>query len=152
MLDFMHDVSVPLAVCTNTAVEMYQLGHYFYVVPICNQAQQFWETDMTLDNCHVYYTRACGVHLEPVLDAVKKTSVDALVTHGASRFSELVACVAIEFWQEIFASARVHKARIGSRRVCILISQIFRRVDVDWEGFKKLITSRCLNILIGRMR
>jgi hypothetical protein len=74
MLSFMYDVSAPLSVCTNTAVELYQLGQYFDIPPMRNQAREFRECDMTLENCHVYYTQATsGVHIKSVLQAVKKT-------------------------------------------------------------------------------
>jgi hypothetical protein len=104
MLDVMYSNCVPLVASATTAsvLAFYELGQYFDSPFICEQAEQFWSTNMTVENSHEYYKQAKIFHNDKVLEAVKKTCTDALLTCGISHDSQLITCLSITDWLDIF--------------------------------------------------
>jgi hypothetical protein len=147
MLDYIYGSNAPLRFSPDTAVAICELGRYFIVPSLCEQAKQFWRTNMTLNNCHLYYTQACIYQNDDVLDCVEEGCVNALINYQdyivTDRFSHLLPHFAVDFWAGIFDSPAFRHRVLGCK-VSLLVLQICQRGGVDGADFDKLTSIKCL--------
>jgi hypothetical protein len=103
--------------------------------------------DMTMANCHTYYTQACIYHNVIVGSAAKDMCRLSLITYQGLRsddlianFSKVITCFSIDDWLRIFTSLK--NQHVLSIKVSMLVSKICEREDVDWIAFEKLTSIR----------
>jgi hypothetical protein len=141
----MYSNCVPLVASATTAsvLAFYELGQYFDSPFICEQAEQFWSTNMTVENSHEYYKQAKIFHNDKVLEAVKKTCTDALLTCGISHDSQLITCLSITDWLDIFDGLPDNRRALNLSGSALVLL-ICQRDDVDWIVFEKLTSDKLL--------
>ena len=120
MLDYIYQCNEPLVVETETATALHFLGQYFENRELRWDAKQFWKTDLTLANCHVYYEHAKVFRDEKIINAVAKTCENNF--HLLEPSSPIVMVADPEFFLKIMEHSTIEKE--DSLRVSKLVAEV----------------------------
>ena len=103
LLDYLYNAwSDELAITNENATALHHLGTYFEVTLLREKVQQFWEANLSLENCALYYEHARVFNDEKVVKAVVEKCCEHL--DAIDPDSDLMAVSDENLWQDILRS------------------------------------------------
>lgn len=102
MLDYCYGApTASLAITTETAAGLHSLGTCFDNKWLKWEAREFWENDLSVDNCHIYYVHARVLQDELILKSITELLCVNIKSLSAEEFP-IVAIASPEFWLQVF--------------------------------------------------
>jgi hypothetical protein len=138
LLDYLYSPNdKQLSIGTETATALHYLGQYFEMRHLRWDAKQFWQTDLTVENCATYYEHACLFSDDKVHKAVADVVRRGILSITPA--SPFFAVSGPDFWLEILHQGFI-ATRDSSRHVSILLAELCsRHEDMDAELFRQLV-------------
>ena len=137
MLDYLYQKNslVQFRIGTQSATALHFLGQYLDIRALRWEALQFIKKDMSLSNCHDYYSHACILNNKKILGIAVELCAKQFCNTGAAKHP-IVAIADFQFWIEVLKKYEGKPA--ASRHASCLVEKICKEREPDLLTFKQL--------------
>jgi hypothetical protein len=149
LLEYQYKLWEPFEFTAENVLPLLDLGEYFDVRQLRDDALAFWKRDLSANNCHVYCERACACGNDSVLQHLEDMCV-----HGIQQVignTAMLRSAPPPFWLNVLR--RLPKAGLLHRRSCnaLLLAVLTEHEpeDLDAEIFCSFTDPACLPEVVG---
>lgn len=145
MLDFLYAPYLRINLHTENATALHWLAHYFEIPRLKREAQTFWQNDLTIDTCVIYYEHSFYLQDGIILNHASQFCVEQI--DELKTTSQLLQVPNPDFWLCALNSRQMTKQ--FSLLMSKLIASFCILNDVDAEMFSNLTSEEHLPFIHG---